>query len=127
MFDFAIAGPFFGLLASFAFFITGLTITSSSADLSLFPAVPVYMLKASAVCGGLTEFYLGNGILEVGPTLPLHPYAISGAVGILANALALLPLGRKYNVFFYQYINENDLTSLACRNGWWTHRSKHVW
>ncbi|GAX23168.1 hypothetical protein FisN_33Lh063 [Fistulifera solaris] len=93
MFDFAIAGPLFGLLASFAFFITGLTMTSSSVDLSLFPAVPVYMLKASAVCGGFTEFYLGNGILEVGPTLPLHPYAISGAVGILANALALLPLG----------------------------------
>lgn len=73
----------------------GLTMTASSNDLTAFPALPVYILKASALCGGLTEFFLGQGILEVGSTLPLHPYAISGTVGLLFNALALLPLGRK--------------------------------
>jgi hypothetical protein len=106
MFDFAIAGPLSGLLTSFAFFINGLTITSSSTDLSTFPAMPVYMLKASALCGGFTEVFLGNGILEVGSTLPLHPYAISGAVGLLANALALLPLGREYEVFLCRCRNK---------------------
>lgn len=69
--------------------------TASTNDLSALPALPVYLLKASALCGGLTEFFLGNGILEVGPALPLHPFAISGTVGLLTNALALLPLGRE--------------------------------
>ena len=108
MFDFAIAGPLFGLLASFSFFITGLSMTASANDVSAFPALPVYLLKASALCGGFIEFFLGNGVLEIGPALPLHPYAISGTVGLLVNALALLPLGREF---------ENHMHVLSTLNG----------
>lgn len=64
------------------------------------PCMPIFLLQSSALGSGLIEFFLGNGVLVSGVTenavLPLHPFAIAGFTGMLANALALLPLGRKY-------------------------------
>jgi len=102
LFDFSIAGPLVGLIASLAFLVSGLSMTAamdmdSAAHL---PALPVFLLQSSALGSGLTEFFLGKGVLVSGVTenvvLPLHPFAISGFTGMIANALALLPLGRKY-------------------------------
>ena len=101
MFDFAIAGPLVGLLASAAFLVTGLTITATSdmSQVASLPALHVNVLLSSSLGGGLTEFFLGKGVLEQGigenAVLPLHPFAIAGFVGLMSNSLALLPLGSK--------------------------------
>lgn len=101
MFDFAMAGPLSGIVVSLGLLVTGLEMTSttSPADLAFLPAFPAFMLKASALGGGLVEFFLGTG--SVSNALPdaaitLHPFAIAGFAGLVANALALLPLGSTY-------------------------------
>jgi hypothetical protein len=74
------------------------------ADQSLLPALPMVLLKASALGGSAVEFFLGNGVIDapnpVLAVLPMHPFAVAGFVGILINALALLPLGRKYKTLY---------------------------
>ena len=56
--------------------------------------------------GGVIEFVLGNGALSLpkaaigtaavaGMTVPLHPIAIAGFIGLIINALAVLPIGSK--------------------------------
>jgi len=104
LFDFSIAGPLAGLLASLVFLVEGLTITASM-DLqqsALLPALPLYLLRASSLGGGLIEMFLGQGSLMQGipedAVLPLHPFAVAGFVGLLWNSVALLPLGRKSTV-----------------------------
>jgi len=100
MFDFGVAGPLFGMVASIAFLLQGLSITAGL-DLNqaaTLPVLPSELMKASALGGGLIEAFLGRGALIQGTSagfLPLHPFAIAGFVGILTNALALLPLGSK--------------------------------
>jgi len=63
------------------------------------PALPLYLLRSSALGGGLIELFLGKGALMRDlpgeAVLPLHPYAIAGFTGIITNSIALLPLGRK--------------------------------
>lgn len=100
MFDFAVSGPLAGLAVSLFLLVNGLGITASM-DLtasSQLPALPVLLLHASALGGGLVETFLGSGVLSTATpetVLPLHPFAIAGFVGLITNALALLPLGRK--------------------------------
>ena len=105
MFDFAMAGPALGFLASLALFVTGLQETAATemnASLNL-PGLPTYLLRSSALCSELVEFYLGKGTLLSGVSLPpeailpLHPFAIAGYVGLIVNALALLPIGSKFD------------------------------
>jgi hypothetical protein len=50
----------------------------------------------------MVEYFLGKGVLDsvglstgLAAVIPLHPFAVSGYVGLILNALALLPLGRK--------------------------------
>lgn len=99
MFDFAIAGPLAGLFVSLALLWNGLDLTATSAFGTQYPVLPVDLLRSSSLGGGLVEYFLGNTALlpDQGPAalLPLHPYAIAGFIGLLTNALALLPLGRK--------------------------------
>lgn len=101
LFDFAVAGPTLGLISSLTFLVTGLTITSAldGGQVSTLPGLPTELLRSSALAGGIIEFFLGKGILSQGimsgTVLPLHPFAVSGFVGLLVNSLALLPLGSK--------------------------------
>ena len=84
-----------------AFLVSGLDITASATaeQVASLPAIPVYLLQSSALGGGLVELFLGKGVLgqdiTANSVLQLHPFAIAGFVGLVANALALLPLGRK--------------------------------
>jgi hypothetical protein len=101
MFDFSIVGPLVGMTASLAFLVTGLSMTASM-DMDAaaqLPAMPIFLLQSSALGSGLVEYFLGTGVLVSGvaqnTVVPLHPFAISGFTGLIANALALLPLGRK--------------------------------
>ena len=101
MFDFAMAGPLAGLIVSLALLWNGLDLTSTSALGTQFPVLPVDLLRSSSLGGGLVEYFLGTTAIlpnqGSAAVLPLHPYAIAGFVGLLTNALALLPLGRKWN------------------------------
>jgi hypothetical protein len=103
LFDFAMAGPLFGFATSFALFVVGLQETAAAQmNVSMdFPGLPTFLLRSSALCSELVEFFLGKGTLFSGvdlpveAVLPLHPFAIAGYVGLFVNALALLPIGSK--------------------------------
>jgi hypothetical protein len=80
-----------------------MTATMDLDQLSLLPSIPIYILRSSTIGGAFIERFLGPGVLPPGlsssspSALPLHPFAIAGIVGMLSNALALLPLGSKFN------------------------------
>jgi hypothetical protein len=102
MFDVGLSGPLLGLLVSVSYLIIGLDITShmNLDQLSGLPVFPSDILRSSALGGSLIEFYLGKGTITQGgidTLVPLHPYAIAGSLGIISNALALLPLGNTGN------------------------------
>jgi len=103
LFDFGVAGPLLGMVASLAFLVQGLTMTAALDvnQAATLPVLPVDLVRTSALGGGLVETFLGRGAIIQGVSdgfVPLHPFAISGFVGILINALALLPLGSKFLV-----------------------------
>lgn len=106
LFDFAIAGPLVGILASLAALYTGLelTVASDTSAIAMFPALPIDILRQSSLGGGLIEYVLGNGVLGIpggaqgsqavaSINIPLHPVAIAGYVSLIVNALSLLPIG----------------------------------
>jgi membrane-associated protease RseP (regulator of RpoE activity) len=109
MFDFAVAGPLTGIAASIATMYFGLqfTVFSTAEAYAQFPALPLEILRQSTLGGGLIEFILGTGALSVPAgsegtsaiasiNIPLHPVAIAGYIGLIVNALALLPIGSEY-------------------------------
>lgn len=104
MFDFALAGPVAGIVVSLVLLLNGLDLTASMALGTQLPVLPVDLLRASSLGGGLVEYFLGHTAIlpDQGPAaiLPLHPYAIAGFMGLITNALALLPLGREYIFLF---------------------------
>lgn len=118
MFDFAIAGPFAGIIASVVALYFGLqfTLYSTAEAAAQFPALPLEILRQSTLGGGIIEYMLGAGALAVpggsegtsaisSITIPLHPVAIAGYISLIVNALALLPIGSKFVICF---------TPLAC-------------
>ncbi len=65
---------------------------------SQLPSLPVELVRSSSLAGGLVEWLLGDGVLlspDPSASIRLHPLAIAGFVGLLANALSLLPIGSK--------------------------------
>lgn len=109
MFDFAIAGPTTGIIASVAALYLGLqlTVTADPQTYAAFPSLPLELLRQSSLGGGITEAILGQGALSIPEAargtaalaninVPLHPFAIGGYTGLLVNALALLPVGSKF-------------------------------
>ena len=102
LFDFSVAGPLVGLVVSTFLLASGLSMTASMDPSIALPVVPVDLLRASSFIGGMTSFFLGKGALMpnqgIEAVVELHPFAIAGVIGCLANALALLPLGREFNM-----------------------------
>ena len=97
MFDFAIAGPLFGILASLILLYVGLEMTAfmDVAGQEQLPSVPTMVLKTSSLGGGIIDYLLGDGALSSpdNAVIKLHPFAIAGFVGLVSNALSLLPIG----------------------------------
>lgn len=101
LFDFAVAGPMTGVLASVAALVVGsqLTLTSDPASL---PGLPLEILRQSTLGGGIIDaimkgsLYIPDGAPMSGITISLHPLAVAGYIGLIVNALALLPVGSKY-------------------------------
>ena len=66
---------------------------------SQLPSLPIGLLRSSSLAGGMVEWLLGDGILlspDPSALITLHPLAIAGFVGIVSNALSLLPIGSKF-------------------------------
>ena len=97
MFDFALVGPLAGMVVSVLFLLSGLHLTSTMPLGTQLPVAAVDLLRSSSLGGGLVAFFLGSTAVLPGQGpdafLPLHPYAIAGFVGLMTNAMALLPLG----------------------------------
>jgi len=97
LFDFAIAGPLAGLAVSIGLLFVGLDLTRQMGLDTNFPVLPVDLVRASSLGGGMAQYFLGKYTLltDQGPGafIELHPFAVSGLIGCLTNALALLPLG----------------------------------
>ena len=97
LYDFALAGPLTGGVASGALFLLGLGLTSSASPeaAALFPQLPTTTLHASLLASLAVEMSLGLpfGAETVG-SCALHPFALAGLGGLFANALAMLPVGR---------------------------------
>jgi len=102
LFDFALAGPMIGLLASVIFLYSGLELTvfMDPVAQAQLPRMPVELLQSSSLGAGMIQWLLGSGILlapdPATATVSLHPFAIAGYAGIIINALALLPIGSKF-------------------------------
>lgn len=103
MFDFAISGPLTGMIASAFAIVWGSKLTGAM-DSSSFPALPLEILRQSTLGGGIINNIVGEGVLNVpvsalgSPAIAemsvaLHPLAVAGYIGLVVNALSLLPIG----------------------------------
>jgi membrane-associated protease RseP (regulator of RpoE activity) len=100
LFDFAISGPLVGMIISVCLLYSGLEkqVFMDAAAQANLPSLPVNLVRSSSLAGGMVEWLLGDGTLVSGDADPsalirLHPFAIAGFVGIVSNALNLLPVG----------------------------------
>lgn len=93
LFDVAVSGPLVGTVCSIAALVAGLVITSSGEIADWFPQVPSALFHASILVGALADVILPAGLREQA-TIAVHPLAVVGYTGLLANALNLMPIGR---------------------------------
>lgn len=95
LFDISIAGPLFGFLASLACTVYGLqaTTTATPEMLQSYPQLPAAFFQTSILLGQLADNFLHFSSTGA-TTLSIHPCVAVGAVGLLANALNFLPIGR---------------------------------
>lgn len=127
MFDFAIAGPLCGIIASLSALYFGLemTVFTDAQSYAKFPALPLEILRQSSLGGGIVEAVLGQGALSVPDAamgsqmvsninIPLHPLAVAGYIGLIINALSLLPIGSKYERLSYSVLNTFSHTNAYC-------------
>jgi membrane-associated protease RseP (regulator of RpoE activity) len=88
LFDLAIAGPALGGLVSLIFLVIGLFL---SGDGSLFQ-VPGQFFQGSLLVGTVAKLILGDTLQN--NLISLHPLTILGWLGLVINALNLLPAGQ---------------------------------
>lgn len=100
LFDFAISGPLIGMLISVFLMYSGLEkqVFMDVAAQANLPSLPVDLVRSSSLAGGMVEWLLGDGTLisadgDPSALIRLHPLAIAGFIGIVSNALNLLPVG----------------------------------
>jgi len=98
LFDFAISGPLVGIVISVLLMYTGLEqqVFMDAVTQSQLPSLPVELVRSSSFAAGMVEWLLGDGVLLSSTStdlIRLHPLAIAGFVGIITNALNLLPIG----------------------------------
>lgn len=101
LFDFAFSGPLLGFIASWCMLVYGLEQTAmyTKTDvIAALPHVPLNFLQLSPLTSATTESVLGiDVLLSLDPTsdigIAVHPLVIAGHIGILINALELLPAG----------------------------------
>lgn len=107
--EFAVAGPLAGMIGSVFVLCYGLALTAAAdaSTVQAFPGIPLATLRQSSLGGGLIDLILGGGVLNVPASaegaqalastlIALHPYAVSGFVSLVVNALALVPAGSEF-------------------------------
>ncbi|WP_017328043.1 site-2 protease family protein [Synechococcus sp. PCC 7336] len=88
LFDIAIAGPALGFVLSLLFAIVGLWLSGHPGDIFL----PSSILKYSILMGALSKAILGSQLQA--EVVGLHPLVLVGWMGLVINALSLLPAGQ---------------------------------
>ncbi|AIE75167.1 MULTISPECIES: site-2 protease family protein [unclassified Synechocystis] len=88
LFDVAIAGPAMGGLVSLLFLIVGLSLSGGN---NLFQ-LPVQFLQGSLLVGTLAKLILGSALKS--SVISIHPLTVLGWLGLVINALNLLPAGQ---------------------------------
>lgn len=88
LFDIAFAGPAFGGGVSLLLLIVGLTLSNSDSFFQL----PTRFFQASILVGSLARVILGDALQHT--LINVHPLMILGWLGLVINALNLLPAGQ---------------------------------
>ncbi|NEQ42538.1 MAG: site-2 protease family protein [Leptolyngbya sp. SIOISBB] len=88
LFDVAIAGPAVGGVLSFSLLILGLVLSHPGSQFQL----PVEFFQGSVLVGTLAKIVLGETLTQ--PLVDIHPFVLVGWLGLIINALNLLPAGQ---------------------------------
>ena len=97
LFDFALSGPLWGMIASWTTLLYGLQLTASvkTNQVAFLPHMPLKFFQLSTLTSATIESFLGTDVLlsidPISDNVAVHPLVIAGHVGILINALNLLP------------------------------------
>ena len=95
MFDISISGPLSGMLVSVGCFVVGLitTLHSPASTLNTFPFIPIAFLKKSFLTGAIVSIFAPKlMILPMSQPIPVHPAICIGLVGLISNAINMLPI-----------------------------------
>lgn len=99
LFDFAFSGPLLGMITSWGMLAYGLvqTAIAKQDEIVNFPHIPLDFLKLSCLTSATIESLVGTDVLlSIDPLLQngvaVHPLVVAGHVGVLINALSLLPV-----------------------------------
>jgi membrane-associated protease RseP (regulator of RpoE activity) len=88
LFDVSIAGPLVSGFVSLLMLIVGLFLSHPGAGLE----IPAQFFQASILVGSLAKLMLGATLQQ--PTLSIHPLVVIGWLGLVINALNLMPAGQ---------------------------------
>ena len=88
LFDIAIAGPAAGGLLSFGLLLTGLILSNEASQFK----VPTEFFQGSVLVGTMARVILGNAVQN--ETVNVNPMVILGWLGLVINAINLMPAGR---------------------------------
>ncbi len=88
LFDIALAGPATGGIISLLMLIGGLLLSHAGSGLE----IPSQFFQGSILVGTLAKIILGTNIHQA--TLSIHPLVVIGWLGLVINALNLMPAGQ---------------------------------
>lgn len=88
LFDIALAGPAFGGLVSLGMLLAGLLLSHQGS----FFQVPTEFFQGSILVGTLARLVLRESLQQ--PLVDVHPLVVLGWLGLVINALNLLPAGQ---------------------------------
>ena len=88
LFDIAIAGPAAGGLLSFGLLLSGLILSNETSQFK----VPTEFFEGSVLVGTMARVILGNAVQN--DTVNVNPMVILGWLGLVINAINLMPAGR---------------------------------
>ncbi|WP_310421583.1 site-2 protease family protein [Chamaesiphon sp. VAR_48_metabat_135_sub] len=88
LFDVALAGPACGGLVSLLMLVVGLLLSHSGGGLE----IPAQFLQGSILVGTLAKIVLGATVHQA--SISIHPLVVIGWLGLVINALNLMPAGQ---------------------------------
>lgn len=98
LFDFAFSGPLLGMMTSWGALAYGLlqTVLAKTDQIAALPHIPLDFLKLSCLTSATIESLIGTDVLlSLDPVsengVAVHPLVLVGHIGILMNALSLIP------------------------------------